>query len=461
MTCSAMQIPRVQMNPRILVFGVLLVVSCWGSAITCGDDPADGDNEDGVAVVVSEQVREALVPLFSSVAMAEKSRVTVELSAVSAVAGEVVDRQTSTYHIASIAPDRFTIYYKEASQGTRLFHDGKSVIVAMSPRAYLRLPDVMSIQDAAISLPVPMGPYPEPIMALSLAGVDPAVSLFGGMSSVELIGEEKFRGEIPSTRVRGIQKDGVSWNLWISAEADREPLRLVIDLTEMLKSSGQVSVPDNFSYQLRADFLRWRMSGDVDEQLFHYSPPQDAVEYKSLQEYYESLAGVVAEHPLLGQPAPPLVAKDLDESEVRSEDLAGKVVILDFWATWCKPCIAAVPVIDEVADRFREQGVVYYAVSTGEDRDLVSGFVEEQGWDVNVLVDSTETIADAFKADALPQTVVIGKNGIIESVHIGFAGTEALQKRLTDELEVLTVGGKIASASDADTTAGTPSDDAR
>jgi thiol-disulfide isomerase/thioredoxin len=461
MTCSAKYVFSTHMNSRILLFGVLSVVSLWASAITRGDDPADGgENEDdvGAAVVVSETVREALVPLFSSVAMAEVSRVTVELSAESAVAGEVVNRQTSSYQIASIAPDRFTIYYKEANQGTRVIHDGESVTVVMSPHAYLRLPDAMSLQDAAISLPVPMGPYPEPIMSLSLAGVDPAVSLFGGMASVELMGEEMFRGEIPSTHVRGVQKDGVSWDLWISTRDDRKPLRLVTDLTEMLKSSGQVSVPDNFSYQLRADFLGWRMSGDVDEQLFRYTPPQDAMKYKSLEEYYESLAGVVAEHPLLGEPAPPLVAKDLNESEVRSDDLAGKVVILGFWATWCEPCIAAVPVIDEVADRFSQQGVVYYAVSTGEDRDLVSGFVEEQGWDVNVLVDSTETIADAFKADALPQTVVIGKSGIIESVHIGFAGTEALKKRLTDELEVLIVGGKIASSGDAAATAETVSD---
>ena len=455
------------MNPRILLLGVLSVVSWSGSAITSGDEPADrGDNDAdaGAGVAVSEEVREALVPLFSSVAMADASRVTVELTAVSAVAGKVVNRQASTYQIASIAPERFTIFYKEANQGTGIFNDGESVTVVMSPRAYIQLPDVLSIQDAAISLPVPMGPYPEPILSLSLAGVDPAISLFGGMASVELIGEEKLRGETPSSHVRGVQKDGVSWDLWISVEEDRRPLRLVINLTEMLKSSGQVSVPDDFSFQLRADFLGWQMNGNVDETLFRYTPPEAAKKYESLDEYYESLAGVVAEHPLLGQPAPPLVGKDLNKNEVRSEDLAGKVVILDFWATWCKPCIAAVPVIDEVAGRFREQDVVYYAVNTGEDRDLVSGFVKEQGWDVPVLIDSAETIADAFKADAIPQTVLIGKNGIIESIHIGFAGTEALQQRLTDELEVLTVGGKIASAGDAgDTgkaTADTRSDDA-
>ncbi len=425
------------------------VCANWGGAIAWGDEPAAVAPGDVAPVVVSESVREALVPLFSSVAMADVSRVTVDLAAESAVGGQVMNRQTSTYQIASIKPDQFTIYFKEAHQRTRIYRDAKSMTVAMSPQAYLRLSHPISIQQAAISLPVPMGPYPEPIMALSLAGVDPAVSLFVGMSSVELIGDEKLRGETPATHVRGIQRDGVTWDLWVSAGEDRKPLRLVIDLTEMLKTSGQVSVPEDFSYQLRADFLSWRMTGEVDEELFRFTPPSDAVEYGSAEEYYESLAGVVTEHPLLGQPAPPLAGKDLEGVEVNSDDLAGKVVILDFWATWCRPCIAAVPVIKEVADQFEERGVVCYAVNTGEDRDLVRGFVSQQGWDISVLLDSDEAIAEAFKADAIPQTVVIGKTGIIESVHIGFAGTEALKKRLTEELEVLSVGGKIASAGDA------------
>jgi thiol-disulfide isomerase/thioredoxin len=323
--------------------------------------------------------------------------------------------------------------------------------VAMSPQAYLQMPDAIGLQEAVFSLPVPMGPYPEPIMALSLASVDPAASLFGGMKSVELIGNEQLRGETPSIHIRGVQRDGVIWDLWISTQEDHRPLRLVVDLTEMLKASGQVAVPDNFSFRLRADFSSWRMSGEVDERLFRYTPPEGAVKFKSLEAYYESIAGVVAEHPLLGKPSPPLQAKTIGGDEVRSDGLDGKVVILDFWATWCKPCIAAVPVIEEVAGQFNDKGVVYYAVNTGEDLELVKGFVEQQGWKVNVLIDPAETIAEAFQADAIPQTVIIGKDGIVESVHIGFAGADALRKRLIDELDVLSIGGRIASAGDTET----------
>ncbi len=62
-----------------------------------------------------------------------------------------------------------------------------------------------------------------------------------------------------------------------------------------------------------------------------------------------------------------------------------------------------------------------------------------------MLLDPEGKIADGFAADAIPQTIVIGKSGAIESVHIGFAGAEALKQRLVDELNVLCVGGKIGS----------------
>ena len=62
-------------------------------------------------------------------------------------------------------------------------------------------------------------------------------------------------------------------------------------------------------------------------------------------------------------------------------------------------------------------------------------------------MDRNGSVTESFKVNGLPQTVVIGKNGNVESVHLGFPGKEALMERLTDELEVLSVGGQIATAS--------------
>ena len=213
----------------------------------------------------------------------------------------------------------------------------------------------------------------------------------------------------------------------------------------MLRASPDVSVPDDFAYLLKMDFLSWRVGGEVDDALFQFQPPEKAVKYDSMDAYYQSLAGVTTEHPLLGKPAPRLVAKTLDGRPVNSSDAKDKVVVLDFWATWCEPCLAAVPVIKDVTKSYRDD-VVFYAVNVGEEAKTIKRFVDENEWDLAVLVDPDESIAEAFRADALPQTVIIGADGVIESVHVGFAGVEGLRQRLTDELDVLTVGGKIASA---------------
>jgi thiol-disulfide isomerase/thioredoxin len=417
--------------------------------------PAQGDSEVSTEsesdtrqppdFVLTDDVRDALLPLFSSIAQAKASRATVEMLADSLVGGSVVDSQNSTYHIASIEPDKFTIYLKEPEQRTRIYNDGKSLTVALSPEAYVRLPDAIGMQDAVTSLPVPMGPYPEPVLALTLAGVDPAISFVGGMKSIEVVDREDFRGT-PSIHLRGVQADAVTWDFWISKQ--NKPLRLLVDLTPMLVASQDLDVPEHFSYQVRFDFLSWRVTGEVDESLFTYNPPKDAKEYKSQQEYYDAVVGAAAEHPLLGKPAPPFKATTLAGKKIDSKDLDGKVIVLDFWATWCTPCLAAIPVLKQVTDDFAEQDVVFLAVNAGEQKAEIEEFLKQQELNVNIVLDPEGKVADAYAADAIPQTVVIGKSGAVESVHIGFLGEDPLKQRLTDELEVLSVGGKIATVED-------------
>jgi len=396
--------------------------------------------------VLQDDVKAALVPLFSTIAKADVSRVTVELTSETVLDGAVIDSRASSYQIASIHPDRFTIYLKEPDQRTRIFCDGTEITVALAPDAYYRIPEAMSTHDAVADLPLPMGPYPEPVLALSLAGVDPSLTFLGAMKSVEVVDQAKFRGQEPAVHLRGVQDDGVSWDFWISQGEQPKPLRLMVDLTEMLAATQQVQMPAGYQYQLRFDFLSWRMDGEVDKGLFQFTPPENATEYKSLDDYYVTIADDIREHPLLGKDAPEVSGTTLAEVELMAQDLAGKVVVLDFWATWCEPCLTALPIIAEVTEKYAPEDVVFYAVNVGEEPAHVRGFVDQQGWNWEVLLDPQGKLAQAFAAEAIPLTLVIGKTGKIESAHIGFAGSDALRQRLTDELDVLKIGGRIASA---------------
>jgi len=412
------------------------------------DLPRDGTrsvpDEEGSGL--DEQVRAVFDPLFKTIREAPVSRTTVQVLADSLVNGKVIDSRESTYQIASSAPEKFTIYLKEPEQRTRIYSDGKDAAIAFSPEAYVKLDAPLSVQQAVTQLPVPMGVYPEPVLALSLAGFDPAISLVAGMESIELVDRDKFRGKVDAVHLRGVQQDNVTWDLWIARGDRPRPLRLLIDLTAMLQSTKEFDVPPGFSYQVRCDFLSWRMSGEIDSSLFTYKPSDKASEYESLEAYYSSVAGVNQRHPLLGKKAPVFTTTTLEGEPFDSQNLDGKVVVIDFWATWCKPCVTMMPILQDVTAKFKDKDVVLLAINVGEDKQTIESFLEANPVEQTILLDTKETIADSFVAEALPQTVVIGKDGTIESIHVGFVGSEGLTQRLTDELDVLTVGGRIESS---------------
>src|SRR2546428_11973758 len=79
------------------------------------------------------------------------------------------------------------------------------------------------------------------------------------------------------------------------------------------------------------------------------------------------ILGMAARPPLLGSPAPEIALKDLQGQEVRLSDLHGRVVLLNFWATWCKPCKEEMPAMQASYDKLRDQGFVVLAVNELED----------------------------------------------------------------------------------------------
>lgn len=444
------------MNRHVTPFTFAVILSCiagttttWNAANGQGksSSKAVAEAEDGRSadVELNGELKSILEPLFRSVSSADVSRATVEMLADSIISGQVVQSETSTFQIASRRPNQFTVYLKQPEQRTRLYCDGESFVAVMAPDAYFQLPDVISIQDAVTDMPIPLGPYPEPLLGLTMAGANPAISFVAGMKSIDLVDKKPFRKKVPSSHVRGVQADGVIWDLWVTDEASPKPLRFLIDLTPMLIASDQVHVPQGFSYQIRYDFLTWRVTGEVDESLFRFSPAKDAVKYKSLEDYFESIAGVKNDHPLLATKVPAFVGETIDGKPFNSSILKNRVVVLDFWATWCAPCLSAMPVIEQVVDKFSDQKVLLIAINTGESREKVAEFLNQHDLDLNVLLDPDGKLADAFVVDAIPQTILIGKDGTIEAVHVGFDSDDKLKETLADELEVLTIGGKLAS----------------
>jgi peroxiredoxin len=125
---------------------------------------------------------------------------------------------------------------------------------------------------------------------------------------------------------------------------------------------------------------------------------------------------------LVGKPAPAFTLKDLDGKDVALAEQKGSVVLLDFWATWCGPCVVAMPGIDKLNNELGPKGLKVFAVNVGEDKDTAQGFMTAKGFKIPTLLDADSKVSEQYKAMAIPQTVVIGKDGVVTKVFVGSGG---------------------------------------
>jgi len=223
------------------------------------DEPADKP----AAAPVAEgrpEVEAALKPIADAIKNAKRSRATVALTSRSLIAGQVVAAEDNTYQIASKTPNLFSIQLKGEEQSLQVTSDGKTSSVLLGGIAYFQVDAPATLQEAVIDSPVPLGPYPEPLMALTLAGVDLAKSLLNEMESLAIVNREPY-DDTPAMQIRGVQADGVSWVLWVATEAKKErPLRLKVDLTKVVVGDNEAALPKGFAYEIDFKFTKWEMS---------------------------------------------------------------------------------------------------------------------------------------------------------------------------------------------------------
>jgi cytochrome c biogenesis protein CcmG, thiol:disulfide interchange protein DsbE len=110
-----------------------------------------------------------------------------------------------------------------------------------------------------------------------------------------------------------------------------------------------------------------------------------------------------------------------ERKEVRLSAHRGKVVLLDIWASWCVPCKDELPVLDDLAQRLRGQGVVIIAVSIDEDRGAAEQFLKRRPrWSLTLAHDPSGTIPDRLQPPKMPTSYLIDRQGILRHVNAGF-----------------------------------------
>lgn len=123
---------------------------------------------------------------------------------------------------------------------------------------------------------------------------------------------------------------------------------------------------------------------------------------------------------ITGQPNLNFTLKDLDGKDVSLTAYKGKVLLINFWATWCIPCRTEIPGFIDLQNRYRRQGLQVVGIDVDEDAALVKPYARQMKINYPVLLEQDHAVHEAYGLVGLPTTIIIGRDGTTCEQHVGF-----------------------------------------
>lgn len=176
-----------------------------------------------------------------------------------------------------------------------------------------------------------------------------------------------------------------------------------------------------------------QLNPGISKDIFAFKPPADAKKVEPKQQAEESREDTKS---LEGQPAPDFTLTDMEGNAISLSDLKGKVVFLDFWATWCPPCRESLPHTQSLSqhEKARSGELVVLAINAREEVDKVKQFMQEKGFSFRVLMDKDGAVLNKYKVQGIPTFVLIDREGKVAWVQVGFGGgTEKLMEEAVNK----------------------------
>ena len=227
------------------------------------------------------------------------------------------------------------------------------------------------------------------------------------------IGESGFPA-LKATMPKGVE-------MTIAVDPATHLLRQVTtSLAGSLREQGQ---PDVSRVLITVDYTTVEPGPAIADDQFAWAAPLGAKDVTN-RANSRALAGAAgspeaAVAALEGKPAPDFTLKGMDGKDVKLSALKGSVVLLDFWATWCGPCVESMPKLNKLYEGKKGSGLKAFAVNAKEEKEDVEAFVKETSLTIPVLLDSEGKVYEQYKLPGLPVTMVVDKEGVVKRAVLG------------------------------------------
>jgi thiol-disulfide isomerase/thioredoxin len=372
--------------------------------------------------------------------------------------------QSETMSLAFARPNKLDL-----DTGTvRLTSDGKTMTTTIVPsKRFVQGPAPARLTSATIRegstgamiYGNPTAGLTVGVMLALLAGDDPAKEILDGAEGLTLEADRKADGKtLKALRIDRAQGPGSR----ILVDADSKlvaGIELVVDPKELA-----AGVPKGTSFSV--DRIGWDAgavkAGAEGKADFTFKAPSGFTKVETLAAAFGPPAGAGGddEEPaqkLVGQAAPDFTLIALDGAKARpltKADLAGKVVVIDFWATWCPPCLKELPEVQKMVQALAKgkKDVRVIALSVDENpaekpgdyapmRKLVEDKLREIKVDLSgnavglVALDADGRVAAAYQANAIPMIVLLDRKGVVQAVHIGYTERDVLEEEINTLLD--------------------------
>jgi tetratricopeptide (TPR) repeat protein/thiol-disulfide isomerase/thioredoxin/outer membrane lipoprotein-sorting protein len=238
----------------------------------------------------------------------------------------------------------------------------------------------------------------------------------GNPKDAKLIGEQEMVIEGAPRRCHVIQADGEHgerFKYWID---EKNYLVLRTEMTSASTPAMPGVPPMRMTQNTVVESLK--IGEGIADDVFTFTPPSDA----KLVAQFGVANGAIPSNQgsqYIGKSAADFTLRDLSDKPVRLSDLRGKVVVLDFWATWCGPCREEMPDLEELQKANKD--IVVLGVDVGEDETQVKKFVSDNHITFPILLAGQDRMIEDYGAHGYPTTVVIDKSGAIRSYTVGYA----------------------------------------